>query len=52
MKVSAEHYNVKVTIEIDHDNTTVEEVVCDLIRPLLLALGYGPDIVDKWIEPQ
>jgi hypothetical protein len=40
----------KITIEVPGDDRNMEEMVDDLIRPLLLAFGFHPETVYKHFE--
>ena len=42
----------KVIIEAPGDDRDMEEMVDDLIRPALLAFGFHPDTVNKYISPE
>ncbi len=41
MKVTLEHYDRKIIIEIGRDDLEVSEVMDDIIKPLLLGAGYS-----------
>lgn len=38
------------TISLGKDDMNMEEVMGDLIRPLLLAAGYQPETISEYIE--
>ena len=39
-----------VKISTDKDDMTMGEMICDIIRPALLAVGYSAESVNEWIE--
>jgi len=41
MKISLTQYNTTATVEVQHDDLTLMDVV-GLVRSLVLAAGYGP----------
>lgn len=47
---SAECQYVGVAIQHPFDELTIDEVWVELIRPALLAYGFGSESVDKLVE--
>ena len=46
MKVTIEHYNKKHTVEIGHDDVTLDEVK-ELIKGLLVSSGFHLDNIKE-----
>ena len=40
----------KITIEVDKEDMTMGELISDIIRPAILAIGYSEQTVNEWIE--
>jgi hypothetical protein len=40
MKITLEHYNTKHTVEIDRDDLTIDEVLEELVEPVMQSAGY------------
>lgn len=49
MKLTLEHYEEKVSIEMDHDDLTAREVT-SMFRRLLLASGFDVKNIDENIK--
>jgi hypothetical protein len=41
--------NRKIIIEAPGDDRSMSEMIDDLIRPALLAMGFHPDTVNKYL---
>ncbi len=50
MKITAEAYGRKITIEEEDDGQTMDDMIENFIRPLLLALLYHPDTVKEYLD--
>ena len=48
--ITLENCYGKYTVEIDRDDMDMEETVCLLVRPVILAAGYTEANVNDWIE--
>lgn len=49
MKLTHESYGIITTIETDHDDTDMEEMITH-VRHLLLAIGFHPDTIKEYLE--
>jgi len=49
MKITLKHYDVKYTIETEHDDFDMEHMINDIIRPLLLVMGFHPNTIDEYL---
>ncbi len=49
MKITAEHYDEKVSIETKHDDVTFEEFM-DLIQKICHGVGYHEETINKWFN--
>lgn len=49
MKLTLEHYDIKVTTEAEEDST-IDEVIKLLIIPSLLAIGFQPGTIEEYFE--
>lgn len=45
-RITIEHYNTKVSIEKDHSDLDISEVV-EMIEQALIAAGYSADTVEE-----
>ena len=45
-RITIEHYDMKVSIEKDHSDLDITEVV-EMIEQVLLAAGYSADTVEE-----
>lgn len=41
-------YQKKVIIEQPFDDLTIDDIIEELVKPILLAYGFHPDIVDGY----
>lgn len=48
MKITITHYDETVTMEVDHDDVTIEELY-DLFRRIALSLGYAQGSIDEYL---
>lgn len=46
MKISAEQYGCKYTLEVDYDDLTIDDFK-QLLKSLALSMGYHPDNVNE-----
>ena len=49
MKITAIHYDKIVSIEVGHEDVTFDEFMEDMIRPLIVAIGYSPSLYDELV---
>jgi len=50
MKLSLERYGVKVTVDTDHDDLTLDDVIDNLVKPLLCAAGFHHNSIMEWFD--
>jgi len=50
MRLTIEHYDIKVTIEHERDDLSFNEVVNDMIKPAFLAVGFQPETIKRFIN--
>ncbi len=50
-KVTIEHYNQKVSVELDHSDVSLSEVA-DLLEQALKGAGFTEDLVEKMINQE
>lgn len=52
MKITLEQpeYKTKITIDVEQEDLTVEEVIDELFVPAMIAMGYQPKSIKKFIE--
>ena len=50
MKITLKHYDQEITIENEHDDLSIDNIMQDLIRPLLLAAGFQPKSIAEYFE--
>jgi hypothetical protein len=48
-KISIENHGSKFTVEFDHFDTTVEEILDSFIG-LMLAAGYHPNSIEEYLK--
>ena len=48
-KISVEHWDKKVTVEIDHSDITWEEYV-DLLKEVTKAVGWADDSISELFD--
>ena len=48
-KITIEHYDTKVSIEIDHSDITLDELAT-LLKSVLLAAGWSEALIDELIN--
>ena len=49
-KVTLESWDSTITIETRDDGLTLEDLVENLIKPMLLAASYHPDTIKKYFD--
>ena len=47
-KFTAENYGTKISVEIDHSDLTLDEVM-DTFETLIIGMGYSADSLKNWI---
>ena len=50
-RITIEHYNQKVSVEVDHSNVSVSEVV-DLLQQALKGAGFTEELVMEMINQE
>lgn len=50
MKISLCQYDHRITIENDRDDLTLDQVIDELVYPLLVAAGFGDDAVAEALK--
>lgn len=48
MKLELTHYGITATIETEHDDLGLNEVIEDFVKPLLIASGFQAKSVEEW----
>lgn len=48
MKITIEHEGIKATIEADYD--TLPDIVENIIKPALLAVGFSSETIDECLD--
>ena len=43
MKLTLEHYDTKVCVEVAHDDVTIDSLIRDMVVPVLLGAGFHED---------
>ena len=46
-RITVEHYDKKVIMEVDHSDVSMDDLF-DMYRRLTVAIGYHPDTVDEY----
>lgn len=47
MKLTLEQYSTKFSVEVEHDDLPLTDVIEDLVRPILQAVGYDQRLIDE-----
>jgi hypothetical protein len=50
-KLTLEHYGTSISVEVDHSDVDLEEVV-RLFRSLLIAAGFPKDDIDFYLKEE
>ena len=48
-RITIEHYDTKVSIEIDHSDITIDELAT-LLKSVLLAAGWSEQLINELIN--
>lgn len=46
--LTAQHYDKKITVEFDHSDTDLDEVM-DAVETLIIGMGFHSDSLKRWI---
>lgn len=49
MRITVEHYDEKVSIEVKHDDVTFGDFM-ELIQKVALGIGYNTNVVNEWFN--
>jgi len=41
---------IKITIESDHDDMTLDRVIWDFVRPALIGFGFSVELVEEYLK--
>ncbi len=47
--LTAQHYDKKITVEFDHSDTDIDEVM-DAVETLIIGMGFHPNALKRWVE--
>jgi len=50
-RITIEHYDKKVSIEVDHSDVSMDDL-WDMLRQITLAVGYHPETVKEYFDEQ
>lgn len=43
-------FSVKTSIEVPHDDLVLDDVIEELVKPVLLGYGFHPKCIDKYFD--
>jgi len=46
--LTAQHYDKKITVEFDHSDTDINEVM-DAVETLIIGMGFHSDALKRWV---
>jgi hypothetical protein len=46
------HRHLKVTVETNHDDHTIDEVIDNVVVPALLAWGFTQKTIDNYLDDE
>lgn len=46
-RITIEHYDKKITMEVDHSDVTMDDLFT-MLRQITLAVGYHPNTVEEY----
>lgn len=49
MKITVEHYDEKISIEVTNDDVTFDEFM-ELVRKVAHGVGYHSELIQEWFK--